>query len=82
MEDPSRTNPELIKEISALKHKIKKLEQSKSERKRVSETLRESEEYFRTIIQNSSDIILILDKLGTITYASPSVEHLLGYGPD
>jgi len=34
MEDPSRTNPELIKEISALKQKIKELEQSESERKR------------------------------------------------
>jgi prefoldin subunit 5 len=44
MGDPSRTNPELIKEISALKQKIKELEQSESERKRVSEALRESEE--------------------------------------
>jgi len=82
MEDPSRTNPELLKEISALKQKIKELEQSESERKRASEALRESVEYFKAIIQNSSDIILIADKQGTITYASPSVEHILGYAPD
>jgi diguanylate cyclase (GGDEF)-like protein/PAS domain S-box-containing protein len=82
MGDPSRTNPELIKEISALKQKIKKLEQSESERKRASKALRESEEYFKAIIQNSSDIILIVDRLGNITYASPSVERFLGYGPD
>jgi diguanylate cyclase (GGDEF)-like protein/PAS domain S-box-containing protein len=82
MEDPSRTNPERIKEISALKQKIKELEQAESERKRASEALRESEEYFKAIIHNSSDIVLILDKLGTITYASPSVERFLGYGPD
>jgi len=55
---------------------------SNPERKRVSEALRESEEYFKAIIQNSSDIVLVLDKLGTITYASPSVERFLGYGPD
>jgi PAS domain-containing protein len=67
MKDTSRTNPELIKEISALKQKIKKLEQSESERKRASDALQESEEYFKAIIQNSSDIILIVDKLGTIT---------------
>ncbi len=82
MEDPSRTNPEPIKEISSLKQKIKELEQSESERKRVSEALRKSEEYYKAIIQNSSDIILVLNKLGTITYASPSVERFLGYGPD
>ena len=52
------------------------------ERKRAPEALRESEEYFKAIIQNSSDIVLVLDKLGTITYASPSVERFLGYGPD
>ncbi|MDO9514639.1 MAG: PAS domain S-box protein, partial [Syntrophales bacterium] len=82
MKDPSRTNPELIKEIAALKRKIKKLEQSKPERKRVSKTVREGEVYFETIIQNSSDITIILDKLANITYASPSVERILGYRPE
>jgi len=51
-------------------------------RKQTEEALRQSEEYFKAIIQNSSDIIFIVDKLGTITYASPSVERFLGYGPD
>jgi PAS domain S-box-containing protein len=82
MKGPSRTNPELIIEISALKQKIKELEQSESERKKASEALRESEEYFKAIIQNSSDIILIVDKLGALTYASPSIERFLGYRPD
>jgi len=53
-----------------------------TDRKRAEEELRKSEEYFKAIIQNSPGIILIVDKLGTITYASPSVEHVLGYGPD
>ncbi|MBW2594785.1 MAG: hypothetical protein JRC66_08170 [Deltaproteobacteria bacterium] len=66
MEDPSRTNPELNKEISALKQKIKELEQSKSERKGISEARLEREEYFKAIIQNSSDITFVLDKLGNI----------------
>ena len=42
----------------------------------------QSEEYFKAIIQNSSDVVIILDKLGVITYASPSVEHVLGYRAD
>jgi diguanylate cyclase (GGDEF)-like protein/PAS domain S-box-containing protein len=82
MNDQTKTNAELIEEISALSQRIRDLEQSESERKRDSEALRESEEYFKAIIQNSSDIILILDKRGTITYASSSVERFLGYGPD
>jgi PAS domain S-box-containing protein len=50
--------------------------------RRVEEALRKSEEYFKAIIQNSSDIILIVDKLGAITYASPSIGRFLGYRPD
>jgi PAS domain S-box-containing protein len=82
MKDQTRTNQELIEEISRLTHKIRELEQSESEHKSASEALRKSEEYFRAITQHSSDIIFILDRLGAISYASPSVERFLGYPPD
>jgi PAS domain S-box/PAS domain S-box len=49
------------------------------ERKMAAEALRKSEEHFRSIIQNSSDIIIIVNKLGTITYVSPSIERFFGY---
>ncbi|MEW6333822.1 MAG: HD domain-containing phosphohydrolase [Thermodesulfobacteriota bacterium] len=52
------------------------------ERTRAAKALRKSEEYFKAIIQNASDIILIVDKLGTVTYASPSLERFLGYRPE
>ncbi|MEV6494910.1 EAL domain-containing protein, partial [Actinoplanes sp. NPDC051633] len=39
---------------------------------------RASEEYFRTLVQNSADIILIVDDERTIRYASPSVTQTLG----
>ena len=47
MTDPSRTNQELLEENAFLKQKNKELEQSESERKRVGEPLRESEEKYR-----------------------------------
>jgi two-component system, cell cycle sensor histidine kinase and response regulator CckA len=49
--------------------------------KRTEAALRESEERFRSIIQSSSDIIMILDNQGNLTYQSPSTERILGYPP-
>jgi diguanylate cyclase (GGDEF)-like protein/PAS domain S-box-containing protein len=82
MKDQPRANQELIEKISILKQRVRELEQSELERKSASEALRKSEEYFRAITQHSSDIIFILDRLGAISYASPSVERFLGYPPD
>jgi diguanylate cyclase (GGDEF)-like protein/PAS domain S-box-containing protein len=52
------------------------------ERERTERALRESEERFRALIQNSSDILMLLDVDGTIRYESPSIERILGYRPE
>ena len=52
-----------------------------TERKRVEEALRTSEENFRALIENGSDIISQIDEHGTILYESPSIERTLGYRP-
>ena len=44
--------------------------------------LRRSEERFRSLVRNSADVNLILGRDGTITYESPAVERVLGYGAD
>ncbi|MCZ3365210.1 MULTISPECIES: PAS domain S-box protein [Methanobacterium] len=41
--------------------------------------LQESEERFRSLINNSSDLIRILDKEGRIIFDSPSSKRILGY---
>jgi len=48
-------------------------------RKLAEQALRQSEERFRSLIENALDIIMILDPNGTIGYVSPSVEKVLGY---
>ena len=49
------------------------------ERARVEETLRKSEEHFRSLTENASDIVTILGDDGILRYVSPSVQRLLGY---
>jgi diguanylate cyclase (GGDEF)-like protein/PAS domain S-box-containing protein len=41
-----------------------------------------SEERFRSLVHNSADIIAVVDAGGTITYASPAVERMLGYSAE
>lgn len=52
-----------------------------TERKEAEAAIRRSEEYFRLMIQNASDMITIVDREGTIRYQSPSAEAVLGYNP-
>ena len=51
------------------------------DRSRTEDTLRKSEEHFRSLIDNASDIVTILGEDGIFRYASPSVQRLLGYAP-
>jgi diguanylate cyclase (GGDEF)-like protein/PAS domain S-box-containing protein len=44
--------------------------------------VRLSEDRFRSLIQNSSDVTMIIGPGGVFRYLSPSVEQLLGYRPD
>ncbi len=42
---------------------------------------RKSEEYFRTLVHNTSDVILIVDRSLTVAYASPSAATVFGDQP-
>ena len=50
-----------------------------TEREEAFQALRRSEEHFRSIIENASDVIAIVELDGRIRYESPSVERVLGY---
>jgi len=53
-----------------------------TEQKRAQSALHDSEQRFRALIENSSDLIALVDEKGTIIYASPSTTRILGYELD
>jgi len=53
-----------------------------TQRKQAEQSLQESERYFRALLENSSDIVQVVDSAGVIRYVSPSVQRILGYRPE
>ena len=56
--------------------------QDVTERKKVEMVIKENEERLRSLVQNSSDIITILEADGTVHYVSAAVERITGYKPE
>ncbi len=53
----------------------------RNQRKRVETELVRREKYFRTLTENSLDILTILNRDGNFEYTSPSLKTVLGYDP-
>ncbi len=49
-----------------------------TERKAAEEELQRREEWFRSLVQNSSDVTVVIEADGTIKYQSPAVKQVLG----
>ncbi len=53
-----------------------------AERARLARSLRGSEEHFRTLVQDTRDVIMRVDDHGDISYASPACRRLFGLDAD
>ena len=69
----------LKKEIALRKKVEKKSKVKESNSKKNQKDKQRQDDFFRSIIQSSSDIVFLLDKSGTIQYVSHSIIDVLGY---
>ena len=51
-------------------------------RRQVEMELIQREKYFRTLTENSPNVLCILSQEGNFLYTSPSIKHVLGYTPE
>ena len=52
-----------------------------SERKLAEEKLQAEQQRFRALTEQSSDIIVLVDKTGKVVYENPAIRKILGYNP-
>ncbi len=53
-----------------------------TERRRMEEELKQREEHFRAVVENTMDLILIIDETAQVKYANQASRTLLGYSPE
>ena len=53
-----------------------------TERRRIEDKLRFEEQRFRALVEHTSDIIVLVNREGIISYINPAVEQILGYNPE
>jgi PAS domain S-box-containing protein len=63
---------------SAIRRAVQEAEERAKLRQAETELVRR-EKYFRTLTENSLDVLSILSRQGNFLYVSPSIEHVVGY---
>jgi len=53
-----------------------------TEQKKIEEKLHLEEQMFRCVTEQSSDIIIIINQKGMVSYENPAIENILGYKTD
>ena len=78
MQDKRKTKTQLVRELRTLHAKLKRLEKSEDERRRLVDELRESEERYHLIVDNSDDAIFLTVPDGRILAANPAACKMFG----
>jgi len=79
MTDEEKTKEQLIEELTFMRRRIAELEATESKRKLAEDALRESEDSFRQLAENTKKVLWIADRDITETlYVSPAYEEIWG----
>jgi PAS domain S-box-containing protein len=79
MKDQYKTKQKLIGELVSLRKQVVRLGKKEKNRKRIEETLRESEDRYRSLFSNSLDAVLLTSPDGTILEANAEACRMFGY---
>jgi diguanylate cyclase (GGDEF)-like protein/PAS domain S-box-containing protein len=70
-----------MKEQESLKRRIQELEQLETRRERVEEQLRESEERYRSLVENANEAIFVAQDW-KLVFLNPMTSQMIGYSPE
>jgi len=73
---------EVIKDESGRVIKIYGTNQDITELKKTEKALKKSEKWFRSVVDTSPSLLVILNAVGEIVYVSPNSEEMTGYTPE
>lgn len=78
----NKTREELLEKLISLQERLEKQKNDLDRCSDIERSLRESEEKYRFLVENSKDIIWQIDLQGRWMFVSSNVKSILGYEPD
>lgn len=80
---PESSQDELLEALGNVTNQmIESVSREITERKRAEDSLRESEEKYRSLVENIPDVTWIADREGKIVFISHNIEEVCGYTPE
>ncbi len=76
MSRPAKAEEELLRELATLRERVAQLTRSEAELRRELQALTENEASWQSLAQNAPDIIMMVDRDGTIQFINRTVEGL------
>ncbi len=79
--DAEKADKQILLELEELRRRVAELESAEGSRKREETSERESD-YFRLLVENSYELIIVVNRDATLRYVSPAAKRMTGYDPE